>query len=581
MTEHQSISLSRLVQSRSNVRRTGQTAGLEALMASIAAHGLRQNLNVRATTGGRFEVIAGGRRLIALKKLARAGTIPADLPVPCRVLADDENATEISLAENQLREAMHPDDQCTAFADLVAQGLPVEDIAARFGVTAAVVRQRLKLAAVSPKLRALYRAGETTLAHLMAVTLADDHAQQEAAFAASSYPEGIRRALVQDGLRVSHRLITFIGLDAYRLAGGGVLEDLFNPEEGVVTDAALVEQLAQAKLDSLAADVRAEGWGWVSTELSFDYGADYRRLPGTQGEDGAVTYSADHRQHAGARVYLDFHGDVVVERGCVRRQDLRAAGLASTAADNGDDTPAVRPDYPASVILELNAHRTAALRLELARNPAVALAAVVHALVTVQRNNGHPYNPASTLTLGFQHTDPARRMQDPTSSLALDGHAADLEYWSERIPAAPAEAWDWCLRQDTETLLAVLAVYSALSVDAVTARDDSGTVPSSVHGGQLATALDLDMTAHWQPTPAFMERLRKPVMAAAVAESGNPALAADVLLLKKPAAAAKAAEALHRAGWLPPVLRRAAPAGLANDNVAVAPWVEESTQDAA
>ena len=563
---HQPIALNRLVQSKANVRRTGQTSGMEQLMASIAAHGLRQNLNVQPTTDGRFEVIAGGRRLIALKKLARAGTIAADMPVPCLVLAEGDNATEISLAENQLRVEMHPDDQCNAFADLVAGGLPVDDIAARFGVTPAVVRQRLKLAAVSPKLRALYRAGDTTLAHLMALTLTDDHAQQEAAFTACHYPDGIRRYLTQAGMRADHRLVAFIGLDAYRAAGGELLDDLFNPEDSFVTDAALVERLAQAKLEAVAADVQAEGWAWVSAELSFDYGTDYRRLRGQEDDDGLMSFTPEQRTHAGARAYLTHAGEVAVERGYVRREDLRAAGLASTAADEGANTPVERPDYPASVVVDLTAHRTAALRLELARNPVVALAAVVHALVTVQRNVYHPYSRVSTLTIGFKTEDIARRMQDGTSSLALAAHESDVAYWSGRIPALPADAWDWCLRQDTETLLTVLAVYSALSVDAVSARDDSGTVPNRVHEGQLATALGLDMTAHWQPTAAFMGRLRKPVMAAALVESGNPTLAADIVQLKKPVAAEKAATALAAAGWLPPVLRPTPILAPANDN---------------
>ena len=57
-----------------------------------------------------------------------------------------------------------------------------EEIAARFGVTPTVVRQRLKLAAVSPKLMALYREKGITLDQLMAFTVSDDHAAQEAAW---------------------------------------------------------------------------------------------------------------------------------------------------------------------------------------------------------------------------------------------------------------------------------------------------------------------------------------------------------------------------------------------------------------
>ena len=98
--------------------------------------------------------------------------------MPCNVL-DGEDTVEISLAENEIRQAMHPADQFDAFKTLADQKMSDEDIAARFGVTVQVVRQRLKLARVSPKLIALYRKGEMPLDCLMAFAISDDHRQQE------------------------------------------------------------------------------------------------------------------------------------------------------------------------------------------------------------------------------------------------------------------------------------------------------------------------------------------------------------------------------------------------------------------
>jgi hypothetical protein len=59
----QMIPLNRLIPSPANVRKTGTCLGVEELAASIAAHGLLQNLQVRPAKGGKFEVAAGGRRL--------------------------------------------------------------------------------------------------------------------------------------------------------------------------------------------------------------------------------------------------------------------------------------------------------------------------------------------------------------------------------------------------------------------------------------------------------------------------------------------------------------------------------------
>src|SRR3546814_6186343 len=77
---------------------------------------------------------------------------------------------------------MHPADQFAAFAALVKEGRPIEDIAADFGVSPLVVQRRLKLANVSPRLLTDYRAGAATLEQLMALTITDDHTAQETAF---------------------------------------------------------------------------------------------------------------------------------------------------------------------------------------------------------------------------------------------------------------------------------------------------------------------------------------------------------------------------------------------------------------
>jgi ParB family chromosome partitioning protein len=178
MQHIQTIPLSRLAPCPANVRKTGRKTGIEGLAASIIAHGLLQNLQVRPSADESFEVVARGRRFDALKLLAKQKKIAPDYPVPCDV-RDGSAATEISLAENEMREAMHPADQFEAFKKLADEGKGEEEIAARFGVTPQVVRQRLKLAVISPKLIAAYRKEDMTLDCLMAFTVSDDHKQQE------------------------------------------------------------------------------------------------------------------------------------------------------------------------------------------------------------------------------------------------------------------------------------------------------------------------------------------------------------------------------------------------------------------
>lgn len=64
--------------------------------------------------------------------------------MPCKIAEDEIDATELSLAENVVRDDMHPADQFEAFRLLIDKGAPVEDVAARFGVTPTVVTQRRK-----------------------------------------------------------------------------------------------------------------------------------------------------------------------------------------------------------------------------------------------------------------------------------------------------------------------------------------------------------------------------------------------------------------------------------------------------
>ena len=123
------VPLSRLTLAPENVRKTPADPVAEAEMkASIATHGLLENLVVRMdgpADAGAYAVIAGGRRLAAMKALAEDGTIDADHPVPCLVAADPAMAGELSLAENIVRIAMHPADQVIAFSKLADAGLSV------------------------------------------------------------------------------------------------------------------------------------------------------------------------------------------------------------------------------------------------------------------------------------------------------------------------------------------------------------------------------------------------------------------------------------------------------------------------
>ena len=275
------IKVEDLVPSPYNVRR--YSAGqVEELAALIASQGLLQNLIVTEQVVGRgkrqetkFGVVAGERRRRALVLLQERKELPAGHEVLCE-LVSAERAMEVSLAENCGREAMHPADEFEAFHALVQQGRGIEDVAARFGVSPMVVQRRLKLAAVSPKLLALYREDGINLDQLMALSLTSDQATQERAwFEAQPWdraPTALRTRLTEGEVLVHQSALgRFVGIEAYEAAGGVVRRDLFDSEQSCwIGDLELLRRLAGEKLDAETLPVRGEGWTWVEARIALD-----------------------------------------------------------------------------------------------------------------------------------------------------------------------------------------------------------------------------------------------------------------------------------------------------------------------
>src|SRR5665213_469136 len=284
MTDIINVPLNKLTVWTGNVRKVQNKDGIDALAASINAHGLQQNLVVRKD-GKKFAVVAGGRRLKALQQLAKAGDLQATFPVPCSITVAD-NATELSLAENVMREDMHPADKFEAFRSLTDDGMPMADIAARFGCSETHVQKLLKLARVSPKIIKAYRNGDLTLECVMAFTVTDDHAAQEKVLADFD-PErndarDIRDALTENDIAATDKRVKFVTLKGYEKAGGKLKRDLFSDDDrGVyIEDATLLETLVAEGLAKKAKPVRAEGWKWIEVIPDFGYqqSSGYKRI---------------------------------------------------------------------------------------------------------------------------------------------------------------------------------------------------------------------------------------------------------------------------------------------------------------
>ena len=297
LSSSRDIPFNKLVLSQSNVRRVKAGVSIEELAEDIARRTLLQSLNVRpildaeGVETGMFEVPAGGRRYRALQLLVKQKRLAKTAPVPC-VVRDpsvDISAQEDSLAENVHRAALHPLDQFRAFQALRQKGQSEEEIAAAFFVAVNVVKQRLRLAAVSEKLLDIYAEDGMSLEQLMAFTVTNDHARQEQVWETlqrsySQEPYQIRRMLTERTVRASERRALFIGLDAYEQAGGIVMRDLFQQDDGGwLENVALLDALVAEKLKAEAEKIAAEGWKWIKVNVDFPFGHTHhlRELEGT------------------------------------------------------------------------------------------------------------------------------------------------------------------------------------------------------------------------------------------------------------------------------------------------------------
>ena len=594
------VPLSRLVlrPTGRNVRKTVPRMSVPQLAASIQRVGLLQNLIViPAADGEHYEVVAGSRRLAALKLLAKKHRIAKDWEVPCLRVADGTTRTA-SLTENVQREAMHPADQFEAFAALVAEGRPIEDIAADFSVTPLVVQRRLKLANVSPRLMADYRADAVTLDQLMALSITDDPAAQESAFYDAPQwqrsPSALRERLTEREIAAyRHPLVRFVGLDTYEAAGGGIRRDLFaEGDAGVyLNDSALLEQLAQDKLACIAAEVKAEGWAWVDAAPAATY-ADLqafqrapreRRTPSKREalgeqlqalEDGLQGYGANVKAAAGAIVTIDRNGEAVIHRGLLRAAEAMALrtleklrqgfGSAEGEAENEDENESDKAPKAAisdRLAQRLSAHRTAALQIEVARHPQVALAALVHGMVQTvlqERHYGHDLPLGVRLTVQDRLEGMAPDWPESPAAVAL----RELQQVAGlALPEDSAELFAVLLATEQGELVTLLAVCVASTVDVVTPR----AMPHRP-GAELVQAVGLDMAAWWKPSAeGYFKHVPKAAILDAVGEFA-PDSVTRLGKLKKADIASEAERLAEGTDWMPAMFKADGDTGAERNN---------------
>lgn len=623
MSVLQTIPLSKLKADKTiNVRKTGGQK-IEDLAASIRGNGLLQNLGV-VPSGTGYSVVYGGRRLRALKLLAKEGALPETLAagIPCQVLADTE-AHEASLAENTIREAMHPLDQFKAFQELVDAGQDVAEVAARFGVTELVVRQRMRLARVSEKLLRAYGDGEMTLEQLQAFAVVDDHERQEQFWKSCSgngymsRPDLIRRELTTSEVSRRDPRVYLVGLPAYEAAGGAVRRDLFS-DEVFILDVPLLDRLADAVLEEISGLLKAEGWAWV--EVTQDRGKIWRLDHLTGADPGAVdaeavealeekelagtltpaelleinrvgdpVFTAEEKARSGVILCtcatgngLEVHQAMLMPVAELANDSARAA--AGPDAPGADSTPHTRPEPPPPPAKEpgdlsfkatqlLQAEANAILQPQIARAPYIALALLVARLAS--RSDVYSDRWAAGRPWVHIAGDAAGRMPGAVRQEVEAGPYGGMmdpltAAWRDRLPKDAADLYGWALQQPQGVLLELLAYLVATDVEVVDGQPGMG---GGIGWLMAETGLSVEET--WKPTEAWLATLPKPVILALVEEAAGEKAAQALAGLKKADLPPRALP-LFPAGWVPAVIRPAVPVAEEPNPRAVAPRGKEA-----
>ncbi|MEW4339586.1 ParB/RepB/Spo0J family partition protein [Chromobacterium vaccinii] len=449
------VTYGQLRKSSLNVRDGAPLKDIDKLAEEIAAAGgLIQNLAVILRKGKKkeqdtAEVVAGRRRHAALDRLFEQGRIGLDYIVAVRFVTEDA-AIYISMSENVDREQMHVYYQIRAFKLLAADGQTLETIALQFRVTALTVQRHLKLASMSPMLFELLRDDKITLEQMQALALTEDHETQESVWTQASewsrHPNHLRSAITRAETKVSKsRLAQFVGLEAYQAAGGSIREDLFGgPDDTYICDVALLQQLADQKLQKEATQLTADGWKWIELrpdgfddehrfgvmqftlrELTTEEGAEKTAKEGLleevqeainkleQGETAELTdeevddklkalYAQCEalesrlnaledsrkqldRTQCGVVLFINQAGQLEQRLGLMRGAEIRVAKNDGHAVVNANGcevrAPKDKAVHSEKLVSRLTADRTIAVQAELIAQPDIALAVLTHRLL--------------------------------------------------------------------------------------------------------------------------------------------------------------------------------------------------------
>jgi ParB family chromosome partitioning protein len=256
-----SVAVSEIVPNPDQPRRHFDEEALTSLAESIRRHGLLQPLVVRRIAG-RFELIAGERRLQAAKR-ANLESVPVIVRD-----ARPEDRLELALIENLQRENLTPLEEAEAYRHLMdAYGLTQEEIAQRVGKSRPAITNTLRLLALPEAVKAQLEGGELSAGHARAVLSLEDE-QEQVAFAHEVVTRKLSKSTTESlaaarSKRPSKRTATSTASDVHVRALAEELTRDFGTRVRITSRARggciEIEYYSEAELDRLVERLRSGG----------------------------------------------------------------------------------------------------------------------------------------------------------------------------------------------------------------------------------------------------------------------------------------------------------------------------------
>ncbi len=481
------IKLEDLKISTINVRKHGDTSG-DDLVPSIKSLGVFQPLLVRKNCEG-YEIIAGQRRFNACLTIAKEQTIE---PIPCAIMedGDDAKAIEASLAENIARLPMDEIDQYHAFLSLIKSGQSVEDIAAHFGVTEKLVKQRLAIANLYDPILNAYRREEIEPRTIRLLTMASTK-QQKAwfkLFKDGDAPTWNLKSWLFGGEEIPTDNALF-DLETYK---GVITSDLFG-EDSYFADPALFWEAQSKAIAEIKTDLEDEGWSEI---ILLDVGQNWQQWEHTKvsKEKGGKVY-----------IHVRANGEVKIHAGLLPEKEAKRLALVESG-EQPEKTE--RPELTQSMQNYLSLHRHAAVRCELLNHQGIALRLSVAQIIAGS-------------SLFEAKADPQKANSDAIRQSLASNKAENifakergeirqlLELADDEGYSIVPEKGDWKASRDLGSIFAKLLELDDETVTRVLSFVIAETLPcGNAMVEILGNLLSVNMADHWKPDDTFFDLLR-------------------------------------------------------------------------